>query len=264
MNFRPTRPLTHLLIAAFFASTAASVQAELRTLTDTQGRSLQADVLAVEADAVKIKRADGQTFNLPLATLIEDDQKWLREWAEKQAKLIPANAIEITLGRAKFETSRPRVENVMRTFDDGSSEVAGTITTTDEDWGYSVTLANRLTKPIPSPRVEYVLFLKASRETGGGLSRRKASTSLLTLPARERAAFKTQTVRSVRTVIRGDLSYRKSGGTGTDKDNLHGIWMRIYSGDQLIAETSTPENLRLTEKWDAADTALPPSLYPSR
>ncbi|MET0261522.1 MAG: hypothetical protein ABW223_01400, partial [Rariglobus sp.] len=53
------------------------VQADVFTLTDKQGRSLKAEVLSVSNDQVKIKRNDGQTFNLPLATLAPEDQEKL-------------------------------------------------------------------------------------------------------------------------------------------------------------------------------------------
>jgi len=72
------------------AAVAPLVQAEPQTLTDKQGRSLKAEVISVTGDQVKIKRDDGQTFNLSLANLSDDDQKRLKEWA---AKNLPADAL---------------------------------------------------------------------------------------------------------------------------------------------------------------------------
>ena len=65
------------------------IHAEVRTLTDKQGRSVKAEVISVENNIAKIKREDGVSFNLPLGQLIEADQKSLLEWAKAQK---PANS----------------------------------------------------------------------------------------------------------------------------------------------------------------------------
>jgi hypothetical protein len=69
--------------------------AQVQTLTDQQGRVLKAQVLAVDDGKVKIKREDGQTFELPLATLSGETQKSLKVWAEKAASEIPAGAVTV-------------------------------------------------------------------------------------------------------------------------------------------------------------------------
>lgn len=67
----------------------ASLQADARTFTDTQGRKLEAEVVAVQQGQVRIRRADGKEFTLPVATFIPADQAYLQQWKPAAA---PANA----------------------------------------------------------------------------------------------------------------------------------------------------------------------------
>ncbi|MEZ5430720.1 MAG: hypothetical protein R3F31_05970 [Verrucomicrobiales bacterium] len=51
-----------------------------RTFTNQAGKSMEADVVSVSGDNVKLKRADGKEYQLPLATLSEADQAFLKGW----------------------------------------------------------------------------------------------------------------------------------------------------------------------------------------
>lgn len=250
----PRRVLRLLpLVVAPLAFVAAS-RAEVRTLTDKQGRTIKADVIAVENDVVKIKRDDGRSFDLPLNLLTDEDQAALRDWAKKQESIIPAGAIESVFGRGKFNSVKLPPESVMRSYTDGTQEVAGTINRTNEDWGYNVTLTNRLSRPLKNIRVEYRLFMKPDTAPGNdkgpvALKKTSGSHSIPEIAARSQALFKTTTVRTLKTELRGDVSWAKTGGQGRMSDSLHGIWARIYVGDQLVSETSTPDTLMSKETW---------------
>ncbi len=51
-----------------------------RTFTNQAGKSMEADVVSVAGDKVKLKRADGKEYELPLSALSEADQAFLKEW----------------------------------------------------------------------------------------------------------------------------------------------------------------------------------------
>lgn len=78
--------MTRLCFAAcFLFAMALCVQA--RVWTDTTGRTVEADFIAIDHDHVKIKRqADGQIFSLPINRLSETDQAFLREQTSAEAK----------------------------------------------------------------------------------------------------------------------------------------------------------------------------------
>ena len=250
------RYITSLITSCLLAliGITPSIHAEVRTLTDQQGRSIKADVIAVENDIAKIKREDGRTFDLPLSQLVEDDQKTLREWAKAQESIIPAGAIDIVLGRTKFKSVKQPPESVTQPRSDGRPEVVGTINRTNEDWGYSVTLTNKFSKPLKRMRVEYVLFMKPDQEPGNDakpapLARQSGSHRVDLIEPHEQAMFKTISMRIVKTELRGNVTWSKTGGKNVVADSLYGVWVRIYIGDQLISETSVPDTLAGKEKW---------------
>jgi SLA1 homology domain 1, SHD1 len=64
--------------------------ASARTFTDNSGRKVEAEIVAVENDNIRIRRADGQIFTLPLATLSAADQTFVQQWQAKTPASTPA------------------------------------------------------------------------------------------------------------------------------------------------------------------------------
>lgn len=238
------------VFAALFLAVSWA-QAEMRTLTDTQGRTIEADVMAVEGDQVKIRRADGQTFNLPMERLAEADQKGLREWAKEEAgkpQTLPPGLFVVQMSRVKFASETVLTDaNLVdgRTIKDG-------ISTTEEKWGFSFILNNRTSAPLTGLRAEYVLFATKDNvhEEGKkeGLRRAKHNTAIDDVPGVGRGDFRTEAVSAFKMKYKGGI---QSAATGDSKsrETLHGVWIKIYRGDELIYEAASPERLMREEKW---------------
>lgn len=241
-------PLGHLVRASFWCLVIASgltlARSEVQTITDKQGRSIKADVLAVEDGQVRIKREDGQTFNLALSTLSESDQKRLKEWAAVEAakpKEIPADSIEIKFSRAQFKTEKQ------------SSDGA---TVSKEQWGYNIDLINRTSIDMSDVRAEYILFVKQDdlpgqpkSDRGEDLKRMKNKTEIAGLGMRAETKFRTEPVVIFRQTLKPGYVWSGAGGTKPIRDNLYGLWMKVYVGKQLVSEVVYPESLSKTEKW---------------
>jgi hypothetical protein len=241
-SFTYRRLLGQLAIAAALAlgTGAPGLHAETRTLTDKQGRSLKADVISVEEGKVTIRRDDGHTFTLSLDTLSEDDQKSLKEWAAKQAKLIPAGSVEVQVSRGKFDTKKK---------DDG-----GGIIMSEEQWGYTATLFNRANMPLNGARVAYILFVKPDAEPGkdttsAPLKQKPGSKTIDALAPHESINFRTDSIPIYKQQLKPGYIWGKTGTNTAIKDSLYGIWMRVYVGDQMVEEVVNPESLSKTEKW---------------
>ncbi len=240
-----SRPLLPALIALVLAVSAA---AEVQTLTDKQGRSITVDVISVEGANARIKREDGRVFELPLSSLAEADEKKLRDWAAKEAdKPIPADAIEVLASRTKFDSSKTEsAETYLVNYTNGSSrQMIRTLVTTNEQWGYSITLTNRTSRPIDKLRADCIIF------TGSGQSLTKGAVSILpvnVLKSRDRIVLNTGTVMLTKTHYKGETSPKPAGS------QLYGIWVRIYRGDELIREYATPEGIPAKQSWS---TELP-------
>jgi len=222
------------------AGCLSSANAEVQTLTDKQGRSLKADVLSVENGKVKIKREDGQTFDLPLESLADADQRQLKAWAAANPPKLGPDAIQLQFSRVKVSTEK-------------EEQSGGAVTAYKDQWGYNLTLANRTSRELGDVRAEYILFVKqdlgpGSKEKDPGFRRVKQMTKSDPIPIHGNVSFRTETVTSYRYVLAPGWVW--SGSTNKPiRDTLHGMWLRIYVGNELIVEKITPEDLSKTEKW---------------
>jgi hypothetical protein len=231
------RSFLWILLLAF----AANARAEMLTLTDKQGRSIQADVISVENETAKIKRADGQMFDLPLANLSDADQKKLRGWAKANPPKLGPDAMILEFSRGKFGTEK-------------ESQNDGAVTAYKDQWGYSIMLTNRSKQELTDIRTEYILFVK---QDGGPLSTREEgfrkvrhTTKVDPIPLHGKVTFRTETVPSYRYVLAPGWSWAGAGGSSKPiKDTLHGMWLRIYVGNELVLEKITPEDIAKTQKW---------------
>jgi hypothetical protein len=216
--------------------------AEVFTLTDQQGRSMKADVLSLDKNTVKIKREDGMTFDLQLGTLVESDQQTLREWATREAaKPPPPGSIDVIASRTKFDSNKVETqERIEISYTDGSRRYeAQTLVAITEQWGYSITLTNRSLAPIEKLSIQYRLFINQGAQSAkGGMG----SLSVASIKPRGNVVLKTITTALTKSSYKGTVA--KPVGS-----QLQGIWIRVYKGDALVQEYSTPENLRVTQTW---------------
>ncbi|MDF3055831.1 MAG: hypothetical protein K0R17_46 [Rariglobus sp.] len=241
----PFRPLVSALV---LMCVMPRLHADPFTLTDKQGRSIKADVLSVSGDQVKIKRDDGQVFALPLASLSEDDQKKLKGWAATEAaKPLPAGAIQVELSRGKFDTVKKDIDVTLTNGD----LVKNGRTLTEEKWGYAITVVNRTSQPFDNLRAEYLLFATVDNihvDEDKGLKKKRYQTPIATIPELGRTSFRTETISAIKSKYNGNIVSAKTGDS-TSRETLHGVWLRIYRGTELVYETAMPENLRTTQKW---------------
>lgn len=227
-----------------------NLQAGMRTLTDKQGRSIQAEVVAVDGDTVTIQREDGQTFTLSLSTLSDNDQRALRKWAAEEAakpKPLPPGAITVQLSRGILKTDKRKVDVHLV----GGGMVKNGMTVTEDQWGYDVTVTNTTSTPVKDLRAEYILFATVDniQKTGDeGLKKRPFRSPVPAVPALDHIKFQTKTITAIKERYNGNIVAAGSGASSS-RETLYGIWIRIYQGQDLVYEVSMPTTLQSTEKW---------------
>ncbi len=122
----------------------------------------------------------------------------------------------------------------------------------EESWGYVVTITNHSFKDIPDLRVEYVVFSQHQRFGSTAEpkpERNTGSKTLGNLPNSGKTSFETEQVTLKKARLKADWYYG-NGAKGKAKDELSGIWLRIYSGSDLIDEFAQPAALKTREKWE--------------
>jgi hypothetical protein len=97
------KPLVMALFGLLLA--VASASAEIRTWTDTQGRTVDAEYLGTEgagpATIVKLKRADGQLFNFPIGNLSEADRVFVQSHLPKDPAALAGEIDKLVLNKLK-------------------------------------------------------------------------------------------------------------------------------------------------------------------
>lgn len=208
--------------------------ADFHVLTDAQGREVKAELLSLNGDRLKIKRHDGQIFTISLSTLSAASQGTVRHWADIGAAKINPDDITINLSRVKVDSHKS-----------GS----GNSTTTTDEWAYSVRIKNESPKTIPDLQIKYILFAKDSISDRVNINQAKTrrlegETFAGNLDGKQETSVRTGTIATERRETKST-----KGTKVNSRDEFYGIWLRVYSGDQLLKEQSSPEHLISTEVW---------------
>ena len=152
--------------------------------------------------------------------------------------LTPSYHVEVKCEQKRFDVKRTGSE---------STETA------EEKWGYAVTIANRSFKDIPDLQVDYLVFSKhekfGSKSAEPKPQRTAGKKSLGTLQNNGTANFETEVVTLKKARLKADWYYA-NGAKGKAKDEITGIWVRVYSGSELITEFAQPPALKTQEKWE--------------
>lgn len=80
--------LASLIVCLLFSTVSAMSQegSEFRKFTSSDGKEIEAKAIALSSDKIKIEMKNGKTFDLPVARLSPEDQKWISEWDKERAK----------------------------------------------------------------------------------------------------------------------------------------------------------------------------------
>jgi hypothetical protein len=139
----------------------------------------------------------------------------------------------------------PRRAEVKRTVSTSTEEAA-------ESWDYFVTITSHSFKEIPNLRVDYVVFSKHERfgsKSEAKAKRTSGSKTLGSLAGNGKTSFETAQVTLKKARLKGTWYY-SNGAKRKAQDELSGIWLRVYSGSELIHEFAQPSSLKTQEKWE--------------
>ncbi|HEY3663152.1 MAG TPA: hypothetical protein VGL24_08375 [Chthoniobacterales bacterium] len=142
----------------------------------------------------------------------------------------------------KFE---PKRADVKRSASSSTEEA-------EESWVYQVTITNHSFKDIPDLRVDYIVLSKHERfgsKIEPKLERTKGSKTLGNLTNNGKTSFETDPVTLKKARLKADWYYA-NGAKGNAKDEMSGILVRVYSGNDLINESAAPSSLKTREKWE--------------
>jgi hypothetical protein len=123
----------------------------------------------------------------------------------------------------------------------------------EEAWTYAITVTNHSFHPIPDLRVDYVEFSRhevfGSKARDVKSQRKRESKAFGTFENNGELSFETEPVTLKKARLKADWYY-SNGAKAVARDAMTGVWVRVFSGNEMIGEYAQPSSLKTDEKWD--------------
>ncbi len=243
-------------IARLVASLPTDNQAALgivrfQHFSDQQGRTIEAELLRMNGQKVIAAFKDGREFEMPVASLNDDDREKVDAWIESQADasaptLVTEAALQFSQKRILVLCPYPAI--VPETIHQGST-LKGT--------GYEVTLENRGRPELPALTAQYYVFYDLGPQPNrAGSKHIRGEITVRKLKTGERFIFQTVGAHPYDSILEQYMSFASTNRTGKMEDlsrlirsienggqsqlipdiKLSGLWLRVYSGQTRVAE----------------------------
>ncbi len=218
--------------SSFFLIEALSEGTEVRQFTDVKGRQINAEVLGVQNGNVSLAVGKAQ-YSVPLSELSKDDQKYIQGWLENERARLPRE-VEIECGKKR--TGREKIDNP-------GMEVI------KEEWIFEISLSSGNSDPLNDLKLECLVYHWDAQIGGDEKTLRKRS-SLIEIASIEGGNKQTRVTTEPITIVEtNSASGYADGSSSKKKDELEGIWVRLYQGERILGEYKTESAALKDEKW---------------
>jgi hypothetical protein len=133
--------------------------------------------------------------------------------------------------------------------------ISGIEKITTEQWVYNVTIENKTARDHTDLDIKYVVYasdVQPGSKAPPKVIRKTGSSKLAAIKSHTKSAFTTEPIDLVKSQLTQGVMYG-SGARPRANDTLEGIWVRIYKGGELLAETAKPPALTTKESWENAN-----------
>lgn len=212
--------------------------AQTREFTDQKGRKITAELVSSSGTHVKIKRADGQTFDLPITHFSADDQTYIKNWLTINPDAIDYR-FRFIIKKKEGSKSKLRESSISK-----SSQMNVT---------YEIYMENNTAGTINEIEIQYNIFVQNKvGSTGfyyydyggeiGKLGIINGTKKVNSITGKGKVEFDTKSA-SLQTYL------RKYNSSGKDhyRDQLLGIWVRVIKNGKIIAEHKKQEQPGILE-----------------
>ena len=204
----------------------AAMKTELHTFTDPFGRSFAGEILEADDARAKIRRDDGQIYDLEVVKLSADDDAYVARWRLDHLKFdlrVEADTFHETVGGNRSTNPSTVSQNMAA--------------------GYNLKVTNNARAPAAGLRLEYNIFVL---RTGPGApsGRVKGFAMLDPLALKQTAAIRTQPVAYTKNVA--------TRGVASQTAELRGVWARVLFDGRVVGGSFSParsSGLRAGRRW---------------
>jgi hypothetical protein len=199
---------------------ASSIQAEMRTFTSPDGRTLEGEIVSATPDMVTLKLASGQTLAAPINKFSDSDQAFILSWRKENPQTIK---YAFAAGYTKEKI-------------DSRKSSSGATTITSEKWICKMKITNRSGETLENVKVDYDIYL---REMGSGVMRNtKGSATIASIKHLQELALATSPVTVESSQLSGGYYYT-DGSRSRQKGSLEGMMISLsHEGKQVFQWTS--------------------------
>jgi hypothetical protein len=243
-----TSSLPLLLVILSLGLSAPPLSAAPIVLTDTFGRTITAELLSMEGDAVKIRREDGQEFTLSISSLISEDQIKIHHWhkAQKASKTSPAPANKANPSPENKPEPKPvldpsRITLALSRFKGDTNTIAKFegYSHKHEMWGYSFQVSNRHLYPLRKLQIQYNLYARTYTDS---------STPAIVVGKINLPDIESNESQNVKTKM-AEVCKRKGSYIENSAGELRGIRVKLFHEGKLVAEQILPTSLKDEVEW---------------
>jgi len=223
--------------------------AEPRTFTNTEGNTVDAELISLEDDTVVLKLRNGAAARVPLKTLSESDQSFVTAWWEENKDKLKPMDVRLTIDK-KAE----RIDRKVTSTGGGNRNALNqpppvVKKVTIDEFHYIGELKSYVRKDVEDITVEYTIYKRVSTNDKDGLDTTveeiDGTDTIRVLKGLGSATFETDEVQCE------DVSETGGNKPRTSKrETILGVVFTLSAGGQDFLKQSDPENLiqRLEEE----------------
>ena len=220
-------------IAAWWEENMLVLGGERRDYTNKEGKKVGASLISVDGEAAVLKLANDRDIMVPIDTLVDSDQEFIRKWWEKyNGKIRPSYlSFTVTPKTKSIKNTKPRkyYREEESYWTDGSKV---------DEINYVCELKSHIPKDISQITASYTIYKSVSKSNQTTIEKTDEIKNLPVLEARESMNFETVSARSMLTIFSEYDTARK-----TDKHEVLGISISIKVDGEVVLIKQEPENL---------------------
>lgn len=215
---------------------AGSSLAEPRTFTSKEGKTLTAELVLVEKEEALLKLANSSRVKVPLASLSEADQKFIKSWWEENKNNITEMDVRLVIEKISKRVSSPDTGSAK-----GKKGVAIKKMTIDKV-RYTCVLKSYTPRDLSNITVDYTVYKRVSTRGGEGSGSKTEETSgsatIASLLSNQSATFETKDVTCEDSTQKGS----KNTPASSTRETVIGLVMTLSANGKEFLEQSYPEN----------------------
>ena len=120
-------------------------------------------------------------------------------------------------------------------------------------WSGEIKIENRMQKPSPELEAKYILFVKrqaiGQKVSGDTFEQVKGSAKVPVMRKMEATSVKTEEVDLHHAQVAQGF-YLKKGGQVVTNDSVSGVWVKLFSDGNEVAEYTNPPSLKTRFKFE--------------